>query len=112
VLLLWTYECAWPLLEWLRRRDGRDIERFLRLERAGQIEVTGMFAVLSQCLSHEGSWRQLYPVGRLRDDDALRCDINGQHWGLVDAVADAGIDAFAMAINENVGRAVNGSPAG
>lgn len=113
--LRWTCECTLPILHWLRRRSSRQIERFLKLERAGRIEVTGLFATLSQCVSHEGTWRQLYPVRKLRADygmtirSAMACDINGNHWGLVDALADAEIGSFSMAINENVGRAAFGS---
>jgi alpha-mannosidase len=113
--LRWTCECTLPVLRWMQRRSDRQIERFLKLERAGRIEVTGLFATLSQCVSHEGTWRQLYPVRKLRADygmtirSAMACDINGYHWGLVDALTDSGIDHFSMAINENVGRAAFGS---
>ncbi len=113
--LRWTCECTWPVSHWLKHRDDRQVERFLNLERAGRIEVAGMFATLSQCVSHEGLWRQLYPAARLRADygmnirSAMQCDINGMHWGLVDALNDAGIENFSMAINENVGRAAFGA---
>lgn len=113
--LRWTCECTLPLLNWLKKRTDSRIERLLKLEAAGRIEVTGMFATLSQCLSHEATWRQLYPVSKLRSDygmtirSAMACDINGVHWGLVDALADAGLANFAMAINENVGRAAFGT---
>jgi len=109
--LKWTCEAVYPVLHWLRNRPGRQIQRFAKLARAGRIEVTGMFAVMCQCLPQEALYRQFQWVEELRRDlqltirSALQCDINGQHWGLVDALLDCGFDAFGMAINENVGRA-------
>lgn len=109
--LKWTCEVVGPFLHWLRRRPDRQIDRFLRLARAGRIELTGMFAVMSQCSPHESMYRQMEVLADLRKDyglkisTALQCDINGHNWGLVEALRDCGIDGFAMAINENVGRA-------
>jgi len=109
--LKWTCEAVGTLLYWLRHRSDKQIQRFVELERQGRIEVTGTFSVLSQCIPHESMYRQFYPVEKLRRDygmkisTALHCDINGQNWGLVEAMLDCGIDAFGMAINENVGRA-------
>ena len=111
----WTCESALMVLDWLRHRDDAQIGRFLKLEKAGMIEVTGLFATMSQCLSHEATWRHLYPVRQLRSEygitvrTAMASDINGQHWGLVDALRDVGIGHLNMAINENVGRAVFGA---
>jgi len=109
--LKWTCEVAYPVIYWLRRRPDRQIERFVALAKAGRIEVAGMFAGMSQCMSHEALYRQFHPAEMLRRDyglkirTALQCDINGQHWGLVEALLECGFDSFGMAINENVGRA-------
>src|SRR5512142_2083363 len=43
----WTVENTGVLCEWLKHADPRTIERFVRLEKAGRIEVTGMFANLT-----------------------------------------------------------------
>ena len=109
--LKWTCETTYPLLQWLRNRPARQIERFQRLEKAGRIEVTGMFTVSCQAMSSEGLYRQLYLVERLRRDygftidTAMQSDINGQHWGLVETLLDSGIKGFSMAINEHFGHA-------
>jgi alpha-mannosidase len=109
--LRWTCESTLTLLDWMRRRDSRQIERFLALERAGFIEVTGCLASLSQCMSQEALWRYLYPVRTLRQDYGMtiRCgmqtDVNGLHWGNVDAFAQCGLENLLMATNETVGRA-------
>lgn len=109
--LKWTCETVGPLLHWLKRRPDRQIQRFVDLEKRGLIEVTGMFAVMSQCSSHESIYRQFYPVDRLRKDyglsisSAMQCDINGHSWGMVEALLDCGFDGFSMAINETFGRA-------
>ena len=109
--LKWTCETAGMWLYWMRRRSDKQIQRFLDLEKQGRIELTGMFAVMSQNPSHESLYRQLYPLNQLRKDfgltitSALQCDINGLNWGQVEALLDCGIDSLAMAINENVGRA-------
>ena len=109
--LKWTCEVVYPIIRWLRNRPTRQIERFVALAKAGRIEVAGMFGVMSQCVPHEALHRQFYWAETLRKElgidirTALQCDINGQHWGLVEALLDSGFDSFGMAINENVGRA-------
>lgn len=53
----------------------------------------------------------LWPVRRLREEygfeirHAMNCDVNGQNWPLVDALVDAGIRGFSMAINTHFGGA-------
>ncbi|MDD5198298.1 MAG: glycoside hydrolase family 38 C-terminal domain-containing protein [Terrimicrobiaceae bacterium] len=109
--LKWTCEAMGTVLYWLRHRSDRQIQRFVDLEKQDRIEVTGTFGVFSQCIPHEAMYRQFYPAEKLRKDygikvtTAMHCDINGHNWGMVEAMLDCGIDAFSMAINENVGRA-------
>lgn len=116
--LKWTCETTYPLMQWLQSRPARQVERFQRLEKAGRIEVTGMFAVMAQGLSSEALYRQLYLVEKLRRDygftidTAMQSDINGQHWGLVEALLASGIQGFSMAINEHFGHAPLRRPRG
>lgn len=108
--LKWTCETAGTLIHWLRRRPDKQIQRFVDLEKRGLIEVTGMFAIMSQCSTHESLYRQMQAVDRMRRDygfrisSAMQCDINGQSWGMVEALLDSGIDGFSMAINSVCGR--------
>ncbi len=107
----WTVETTAPLLHWLRHAPERQIERFLRLEREGRIEVTAMFANLTPLVDTDQLVETLQPLHHLRKDFGLRvryamnCDVNGHNWTLVEALLDAGIEGFSMAINEHFGGA-------
>ncbi len=46
----WTVETTSVLKRWLEQASTHDIERFQAMERAGRIEVTGMFANLTPLL--------------------------------------------------------------
>ena len=46
----WTVENTYVLLRWLQHASPREIERFQAMEKAGRIEVTGMFANLTPLL--------------------------------------------------------------
>jgi hypothetical protein len=105
----WTVETTAPLLRWLESADADRIDLFRRLEAAGRIEVTGMLANITPLYGPAQTAESLRPVQRLREEfgfdvrHAMNCDVNGQNWPLVDALLDAGIDCFSMAINEHFG---------
>ena len=107
----WTVEVTAPLLHWLRHAPDRQVERFLRLERAGRIEVTAMFANLTPLVDTDQVVETLQPLRWLRTEFGLRvcyamnCDVNGHNWTLVEALLDAGVDGLSMAINEHFGGA-------
>jgi alpha-mannosidase len=107
----WTVETTAPLLHWLRTATDRQVERLLRLERAGRIEVTAMLANVTPLFDTAQLIESLQPVGRLRREFGLRvehamnCDVNGQNWTLVEVLLDAGISGFGMSINEHFGGA-------
>ncbi len=107
----WTVETTAPLLHWLQTASDRQVERFLKLARAGRIEVTAMFANLTPLCDTDELIESLQPVHRLRADFgldirfAMNCDVNGHNWTLVDVLLDAGIEGFSMAINEHFGGA-------
>ena len=108
----WTVENTGVLVEWLKHTTSDNVARFVELERAGRIEVTGMFANLTPLLDTDQLIESLQLVGKLREqygfkiNHAMNCDVNGQSWCLVDLLLDAGIEGFTMAINTHFG----GSP--
>ena len=107
----WTVENTEVLYEWLLHAPPGQVERFTRLERAGRIEVTGMFANITPLLDTDQLVESLQLAGRLRQEygfsitHAMNCDVNGEAWALVDALLDAGIEGFSMAINTHFGGA-------
>jgi alpha-mannosidase len=107
----WTVENTYVLLRWLRHASPREIERFQAMEKAGRIEVTGMFANLTPLLDAGQLAETLQPLRTLRDDygftitSAMNCDVNGESWSLPDLLLDAGIEGFTMAINTHFGGA-------
>jgi hypothetical protein len=107
----WTVENTGVLYEWLKHGTPESIERFVRLEKAGRIEVTGMFANITPLLDTDQLIESLQLVGKLREqygfriNHAMNCDVNGESWSLVDLLLDAGIEGFTMAINTHFGGA-------
>ncbi|HAJ36157.1 MAG TPA: hypothetical protein DCL15_10730 [Chloroflexi bacterium] len=107
----WTVENTYVLNRWLQQATPAEIDRFIAMERAGRIEVTGMFANLTPLLDADELIESLQLVGRLRRDygftitSAMNCDVNGENWPLVDLLLDAGIEGFTMAINTHFGGA-------
>lgn len=107
----WTVENTGVLDAWLKRAAPETIERFVRLEQARRIEVTGMFANLTPLLDTDQLIESLRLVGDLRArygfriNHAMNCDVNGENWTLVDLLLDAGIEGFSMAINTHFGGA-------
>lgn len=107
----WTVENTGVLEEWLKHATPEMTQQFVELEKAGRIEVTGMFANLTPLLDTDELIESLQPVGRLREKygftitHAMNCDVNGEAWPLVDLLLDAGIEGFTMAINTHSGGA-------
>jgi hypothetical protein len=112
----WTVEATAVLENWLSRAAPRDIERLIALERAGRIEVTGLFVNGSPLFDIDQLAESLLLVRRLRADygfdirAAMNCDVNGATWALVDLLIDAGFDGFSMAINPHFGGAMKPRP--
>jgi hypothetical protein len=107
----WTVENTYVLYRWLQQATSQQIERFKALERAGRIEVTGMFANLTPLLDTDQLVETFQLLRPLREDfgftirHAMNCDVNGENWPLVDLLLDLGIEGFTMAINTHFGGA-------
>ncbi len=107
----WTVETTYVLYRWLQQASAGQIERFKALERAGRIEVTGMFANLTPLLDTDQLVETFQLLRPLRDDfgftirHAMNCDVNGENWPLVDLLLDLGIEGLTMAINTHFGGA-------
>jgi alpha-mannosidase len=107
----WVVETIVPLLYWIEHSSDRQVERFLKLERSRRIEVMGMFAHITPLADTAELVEMCQPIYRLRREygltirHAMDCDVNGQNWGLVDVLLDAGIEGFSMAINQHAGGA-------
>ncbi|MBA3872036.1 MAG: hypothetical protein H0X30_23060 [Anaerolineae bacterium] len=107
----WNIETVAPLLYWLKHSSDKQIERLVKLEKARRIEIAGMYANMTP-LVDSAEWIELMqPLHGLRKDygftirNAMNCDVNGHNWTLTDALLDAGITGFSMAINEHSGGA-------
>ena len=107
----WTVETTGVLSRWLRHASARQIEQFLALEKAGRIEVTGMFANITPLYDTDQLIESFQLLRFLRQEfgftisSAMNCDVNGENWPLVDVLLDLGIDGFTMAINTHFGGA-------
>ncbi len=107
----WTVENTGVLLRWLEQASDEQVDRFLQLVRAGNIEVTAMPYNITPLYDTDELVEGLLPLRRLRElgipiKCAMQSDVNGQNWPLVDVLLEAGIEAFSMATNIHFG----GSP--
>jgi alpha-mannosidase len=112
----WTVETTAILQHWLEHASSSEIDRLIALEKAGRVEVTGMFLNITPLYDADQTIESLQMVGRLRKEygfdirAAMNCDVNGQNWSLVDLLLDAGIEGFSMAINTHFGGALRPRP--
>ena len=83
--------------------------RLQAAEHAGLLEMSAMFANITPLYDTAQLIESLQDVGRLRRElgveirHAMNCDVNGQNWGLVDLLLDAGVEGLTMAINPHFG---------
>lgn len=107
----WTVESTLVLDKWLKVATSSQIERFQALEKAGRIEVTGMYLNLTPLLDLDQVVDTFQVLRGLREDYGfdirygMNCDVNGQNWPLVDVLLDLGFEGFAMSINQHFGGA-------
>lgn len=112
----WTVETTAVLQHWLAHASPAEIDRLVALEKAGRVEVTGMYLNITPLYDTDQVVESLQAVGALRRDygfdirHAMNCDVNGQNWPLADLLLDAGISGFSMAINTHFGGALQPRP--
>lgn len=98
----WTVESTLALDRWLKLATARQVERFQALEKAGRIEVTGMYLNLTPLLDADQLLETFQLLRSLRQDYGfdirygMNCDVNGHNWPLVDILLDLGFEGFAM----------------
>lgn len=107
----WTAESSAVVRHWFEKSSNQQIERFLRMEKAGLIEVTAL-PFVSKCIADIeemefglGIADELAERYGLRVDAVMTSDINGQNWGLVDLLLERRIRGYSSAINVHFGRA-------
>lgn len=112
----WTIETTSTLKQWLDYAGDNDVERLKKMEKAGRIEITGMFAHLTPLADTDQLLESFQLLRTLRSDydfeiaHAMNCDVNGLNWPAVDVMLDVGIKGFSMAINTHFGGAVKPRP--
>jgi len=97
----WTCEAAWPVREWLRYRPAAQVERLRRRIAEGRIELTAMFANMSELLDERGCAASLEPVALMREhglpvESAMQDDVNGISWVYADLLPELGVRYLNM----------------
>lgn len=114
----WTCETTIMVQDFLRHATPDEIDRLQALHRLDLISFAGMYCNVTPLYSAEMLSRTFYAAGSLRRDYgfdvryALNCDVNGQSWGLVEMLLDAGFDGIGMAINRVMARDPQPRPTG
>ncbi len=98
-------EQAWSLLHWAKRRPAEAVARMMKFAKAGQIEIPALFGnQTSELCGHEELHRLMYPSFQLKREygvqvtSAMHNDVPGFSWGLIGAMADAGVKYFCMGV--------------
>ncbi len=114
----WTSETTILTEDFLRHATPVEIDRLLDLHRCGLVDFGGMYCNWTPLATTGLLARSLLVAGQLRRDYGLdiryglNCDVNGQNWGLVELLLDAGFDGFGMAINRVMARDPQPRPRG
>lgn len=105
----WTCETTWPVMHWLSRASGSQIERFRALAKAGQMSIGALPLHLTPLANAPQFAHGLRAVKLLRDElnvpirAAISNDINGLPWPVTNLLLDAGIETLLMGINIHSG---------
>lgn len=101
----WTCEVTGITERWFQQASDKQIEKFLKFNHNGQIDVAGMQWNFTPMLGPEQMVRSLYPVKTLREQygvkiqSAMQSDSNGISWMFADLLPEVGIDFLTMAVN-------------
>ena len=101
----WTCESSWVAREYIRTRPGSQIKRLLKRIREGRIEVTGMFANMSEIADENSLFDFLQPLREIKNSGiqvktAMQNDVNGIAWCMPDYFKNTGVRYLIMGINE------------
>ncbi len=101
----WTCESAWVTREYIRTRPESQIKRLLKRIGEGRIEVTGMFANMSEIADENTMFDFLQPLKEIKDSGiqvktAMQNDVNGIAWCMPDYLKNTGVKYLIMGINE------------
>ncbi|HDZ20308.1 hypothetical protein LCGC14_0312200 [marine sediment metagenome] len=98
-------EQAWSVLHWADRRPQSLVKRLMSFAKKGQIEIPALFGnQTSELCGHEELHRLMYPSYRLKREygvqvtSAMHNDVPGFSWGLVGAMAAAGVKYFCLGV--------------
>jgi len=97
----WTCEAAWPVQEYLRYRPEAQIERLRQRIAEGRVELTAMFANLSELLDDRACSANLAPIAEMRKhglpvESAMQNDVNGIPWIYADLLSEMGVRYLTM----------------
>jgi alpha-mannosidase len=100
----WTCEASWVVREYLRSRPAEQIERFKRRIKEGRIEVTGLYANMSEIMEENQVYDLLQPLKEFGQHGipiktVMQNDVNGIAWGLPDFLKNTGVKYLIMGIN-------------
>jgi hypothetical protein len=101
----WTCESSWVAREYIRTRPDSQIKRLLKRIREGRIEVTGMFANMSEIADENTLFDFLQPLKEIKNlgiqvKTAMQNDVNGIAWCMPDYFKNTGVKYLIMGINE------------
>jgi hypothetical protein len=101
----WTCEVTGITERWFDQASPEMVEKFVKYNKLGQIDVAGMQWNFTPMLGPEQMARSLYPLNKLRDKygvivkSAMQSDSNGISWMFADMLPEAGIDFLTMSVN-------------
>ncbi|WP_018756476.1 glycosyl hydrolase-related protein [Paenibacillus terrigena] len=105
----WTCESSYPVIRWLETANEKQIEKFGRYLRGGQMSISASFMHTTPLVTAEQLAKMLYPIKTLRNQfgidikTAIHHDVNGQPWPYSQLLLDAGVEFFIMGINIHFG---------
>ncbi|MEM9955622.1 MAG: glycoside hydrolase family 38 C-terminal domain-containing protein [Chloroflexota bacterium] len=101
----WTCETTIIVEDFLQHASDSEIDKLISLHKRGLIDFGGLYCNVSTLYTAEMLMRSISVAENLRQDYGLdiryglNCDVNGQSWGLVEMLLNAGFEGMAMAIN-------------
>ncbi|MDR0353590.1 MAG: hypothetical protein LBI02_09690 [Opitutaceae bacterium] len=105
----WTCETTFPLMHWLENASARQVDRFRRLVRRGQMGAGALGLNLTPLCNASALAKYIEPIRVLKKElglpfkVAINHDVNGLPWPVADLLIDAGVEMLLMGINVHLG---------